>query len=666
MHRGDRRGGRPGAAGAANAPATPRPPPTTPPLVRCSYEDLPDPESDSSLPLLTVTDFAGGERGKEVVLIVAGEGGRELVTSEVAFWLGALLASPSGDDGPGEWAPLQSALKAAWRAGWAQGSLDDWVASVLRRVVFKIVPVANILARKAAEHGDPCSAGGPGGAGAPLGAAATRIISHLIETARPQAVVSLRSGDLGVHLPQGHPAAAAANEVLEKVADLAGARARGGAGAAAAAAAAVGPDGPLSMTWHLYGPNGRPRPRRNLLQVAGGAAAATATAATATAAHGSALDAALGRVAAAGGKPVDIKTADGALLAEEPGDPRLPGSAAAKAAAAKPGEGPLDGHGSAADADAAAAAAAAAGGGAAGGTAETEAPVEKPRNVAAEKGTVTDIHSAFRGPDGYIDLEEGARARRAEDERAAADAAAGAAAGAGATAAAAKASSHPPPPRCARDFGPMDEEDYQATVSAWLAAALVLGDHVAAHPRASAADAHAAQESQPEPRAPPTKQDLALRGGAAAAAAGAAGAGVTARSGAGGAGRAAAAAAASGKAAAAGAGADWTPPRDPAVGAAQAGAGQPDRRERGADRAADAASLSRAARAGAGGGQATGAAASRPPPAARRRPDDDPRGASWLTILGVGACAGAALSSAWRAWGQGGRGGHAGGKARAA
>ena len=56
------------------------------------YENIPDPESDISLPVITITDFATGEAGKEVILLIAGEHARELITSEIAFWLGKLLA----------------------------------------------------------------------------------------------------------------------------------------------------------------------------------------------------------------------------------------------------------------------------------------------------------------------------------------------------------------------------------------------------------------------------------------------------------------------------------------------------------------------------------------------------------------------------------------------
>jgi hypothetical protein len=48
-----------------------------------------DPVTGQALPLATITDFATGEAGKTKLLISFGEHARELITSEVALWLGA-------------------------------------------------------------------------------------------------------------------------------------------------------------------------------------------------------------------------------------------------------------------------------------------------------------------------------------------------------------------------------------------------------------------------------------------------------------------------------------------------------------------------------------------------------------------------------------------------
>ncbi len=47
-------------------------------------------------------------------------------------------------------------------------------------------------------------------------------------------------------------------------------------------------------------------------------------------------------------------------------------------------------------------------------------------------------------------------------------------------------------------------------VARWLATLLVLADHLAANPVASAAADTAGQDGLPLPQTPPTKQDLAL------------------------------------------------------------------------------------------------------------------------------------------------------------
>jgi hypothetical protein len=53
----------------------------------------------------------------------------------------------------------------------------------------------------------------------------------------------------------------------------------------------------------------------------------------------------------------------------------------------------------------------------------------------------------------------------------------------------------------------------------WLATLLVLADHLAANPVASAAADTAGQDGLPLPQTPPTKQDLALKGETGVAAA---------------------------------------------------------------------------------------------------------------------------------------------------
>ncbi len=100
------------------------------------YENLPDPETDASLPVVTITDFASGEAGKEVILLVAGEHARELITSEIVFWLGKLLSGK--DDELADWTAIQTATAQAWKRGWAKGTLKEWAEELLGKVIFKV------------------------------------------------------------------------------------------------------------------------------------------------------------------------------------------------------------------------------------------------------------------------------------------------------------------------------------------------------------------------------------------------------------------------------------------------------------------------------------------------------------------------------------------------
>ena len=159
---------------------------------------MPDPDTDTSLPVVTITDFATGEAGKEVrlldalaflhgrvakdwhaaaccdlglmttctagvkcllvcgqavhcahgctheehfasvqvILLVGGEHARELITSEIVYWLGKLLSGI--DEELADWAAIESATAAAWKRGWAKGTLKEWADDLLKHVLFKV------------------------------------------------------------------------------------------------------------------------------------------------------------------------------------------------------------------------------------------------------------------------------------------------------------------------------------------------------------------------------------------------------------------------------------------------------------------------------------------------------------------------------------------------
>ena len=105
-------------------------------MIACRYQDVPDPKSELSLPVLTVTDHSSGESGKEVILIVAGEHARELFTSEVVYWLVQVL---TGQDSAFAAWPAAAQMAGDRKAvGLGGSTLHEWTASLLKTCVFKV------------------------------------------------------------------------------------------------------------------------------------------------------------------------------------------------------------------------------------------------------------------------------------------------------------------------------------------------------------------------------------------------------------------------------------------------------------------------------------------------------------------------------------------------
>lgn len=103
------------------------------------YESLPDPESNFNLPVITITNFSSSNANKETILLTAGEHARELITSEVTYWLGALLSGRGQDfDELADWAALQPVQAAAWKTGATKTTLAEWAESLLLNVEFKV------------------------------------------------------------------------------------------------------------------------------------------------------------------------------------------------------------------------------------------------------------------------------------------------------------------------------------------------------------------------------------------------------------------------------------------------------------------------------------------------------------------------------------------------
>ena len=78
----------------------------------------------------------------QVLLLVGGEHARELITAEIALWLGRLLTGTA--DEMGTWPAMAAATATAHQHGWAKGSLAEWGDALLLHVVFKVQPVARL------------------------------------------------------------------------------------------------------------------------------------------------------------------------------------------------------------------------------------------------------------------------------------------------------------------------------------------------------------------------------------------------------------------------------------------------------------------------------------------------------------------------------------------
>ena len=74
---------------------------------------------------------------------MGGEHARELITAEIAHWLGRLLTGTA--DEMGAWPAMAAATAIARQHGWAKGSLAEWGDALLTHVVFKVRRVGDYL-----------------------------------------------------------------------------------------------------------------------------------------------------------------------------------------------------------------------------------------------------------------------------------------------------------------------------------------------------------------------------------------------------------------------------------------------------------------------------------------------------------------------------------------
>lgn len=103
-----------------------------------------DQKAALTLPILTITDFESGIANKELIVIVAGEHAKELITSEIVLWLSFLLTGHN-DQELLEWTALQPIQATAWKSGWTEGTLSEWAEKLLKKVVFKVSSILKAL-----------------------------------------------------------------------------------------------------------------------------------------------------------------------------------------------------------------------------------------------------------------------------------------------------------------------------------------------------------------------------------------------------------------------------------------------------------------------------------------------------------------------------------------
>ncbi|KAK9866978.1 hypothetical protein WJX84_000427 [Apatococcus fuscideae] len=452
---------------------------------RVRLEQHIDEATSDRLPVVTITDFASGEAGKEVLLLVAGEHGRELITSDIIYWLGKALSGKAEE--LLHWPTMQQVLSKAQvgTTGLKGNSLELWLEGLLQKCIFKIVPVANIAARKQVEGGLLCQRTTPSGvdlnrnwphawkleeAGQeeyggpkPLSEPQTRIVKALATAAQPRAFVNLHSGEYALYVPwDSQPTQAAGlpadmDQVLDKLNVFC--QCMHGAGGKVAGYLAFGTSMdylyqelqvPYPLTVEVYGPGGT------------------------------------GKLAT-GGKPRQLLSSPaevGAELQERWQRPHSQGfGRGLQQQLSQQQTTQLQMAQQQADQQASSQ------------QQQQAAEMQKPLQQAAITQAGVAGQDAASG--------QGLAAQGAATQ-------AGIAQGAGAQA---SGDSQLSMDKCFRDFNPVSREGYQDVVATWLAALLTLAEHLAANPRASLLKNDADQHQLPIPPVPPFKQDLAAMAG---------------------------------------------------------------------------------------------------------------------------------------------------------
>lgn len=105
----------------------------------CSFEEIPDPDSQFRLPVFTLTDNSATVDTKPVILIVSGEHARELITSEIIYWLSGLLTDDAKWEEASKWKALKDVENVAVSKGWADTNMRLWARTILQKAVIKVL-----------------------------------------------------------------------------------------------------------------------------------------------------------------------------------------------------------------------------------------------------------------------------------------------------------------------------------------------------------------------------------------------------------------------------------------------------------------------------------------------------------------------------------------------
>jgi len=126
-----------------------------------TYETVPDPAgSGVSLPVVTIS--ASSHASAPTAVLVAGGAAGDLVTAEMALWIGAVLAGGSSNpaaQAAGRWHRLQAAAAEAEASGWSAGAEGALPAAAAAAGAALCPPPGHVLVPTASDRAAAAAAG---------------------------------------------------------------------------------------------------------------------------------------------------------------------------------------------------------------------------------------------------------------------------------------------------------------------------------------------------------------------------------------------------------------------------------------------------------------------------------------------------------------------------